>query len=125
MKGVLECVWKSIQCPCFEFAQKSFYLRPKFFNGIQIRTIRWKIDERHYFSRRIMSNVRFDELELMLMAMFEQPTIKDTIQVLMEVQPLVAEDAEMAALVQQTIQKMQQFKGLELEWHRPEDDAGK
>ena len=38
----------------------------------------------------------------------------------MEVQPLVAEDAEMAALVQQTIQKMQQlnekqFKGLELE----------
>ena len=130
MKGVLECVWKSIQCPCFEFAQKSFYLRPKFFNGIQIRTIRWKIDERHYFSRMIMSNVRFDELELMLMAMFEQPTIKDTIQVLMEVQPLVAEDAEMAALVQQTIPKMQQlneqqFKGLELEWHRPEDDAGK
>ena len=24
-----------------------------------------------------MSNVRFDELELMLMAMFEQPTLKD------------------------------------------------
>ena len=71
-----------------------------------------------------MSNVRFDELELMLMAMFEQPTLKDTIQVLTEVQPLVAEDAEMAALVQQTIPKMQQlneqqFKGLELEWHRP------
>ena len=71
-----------------------------------------------------MSNVRFDELELMLMAMFEQPTLKDTIQVLKEVQPLVAEDAEMAALVQQTIPKLQ-FKGLELEWHRPEDDAGK
>ena len=67
-----------------------------------------------------MSNVRFDELELMLMAMFEQPTLKDTIQVLTEIQPLVAEDAEMAALVQQTIPKMQQlneqqFKGLELE----------
>lgn len=78
----------------------------------------------------VMSNVRFDELELMLMAMFEQPTLKDTIQVLTEVQPLVAEDAEMSALVQQTIPKMQQlneqqFKGLELEWHRPEDDAGK
>lgn len=76
-----------------------------------------------------MSNVRFDELELMLMAMFEQLTLKDTIQVLTEIQPLVAEDAEMAALVQQTIPKMQQltelqFKGLELEWHRPEDDAG-
>ena len=39
-----------------------------------------------------MSNVRFDELELMLMAMFEQPTLKDTIQVLTEVQPLVAEE---------------------------------
>lgn len=77
-----------------------------------------------------MSNVRFDELELMLMAMFEQPTLKDTIQVLMEVQPLVAEDAEMSALVQQAIPKMQwltepQFKELELEWYRPEDDAGK
>lgn len=77
-----------------------------------------------------MSNVRFDELELMLMAMFEQPTLKDTIQVLKEVQPLVAEDAEMAALVQQTIQKLQklneqQFKRLELEWHKQEDDAGK
>lgn len=73
-----------------------------------------------------MSNVRFDELELMLMAMFEQKTLKGTIQALKEVQPLVAEDAEMAALVQQTIPKMQRlteprFKGLELEWHRPEE----
>lgn len=76
-----------------------------------------------------MSNVRFDELELMLMAMFEQPTLRDTIQVLTEAQPLVAEDAEMAVLVQQTIQKMQQlneqqFNGLELEWHRPEEAEG-
>lgn len=76
-----------------------------------------------------MSNVRFDELELMLMAMFEQPTLKDTIQVLTEIKPLVVEDAEMAALVQQTIPKMQQltepqFKGLELEWHRPEEAEG-
>ena len=73
-----------------------------------------------------MSNVRFDELELMLMAMFEQPTLRDTIKVLTEAQPLVAEDAEMAALVQQTIQKLQklneqQFKGLELEWYRLEE----
>lgn len=76
-----------------------------------------------------MSNVRFDELELMLMAMFEQPTLKDTIQVLTEIQPLVAEDAEMVALVQQTIPKMQQlneqqFKGLELEWYKPEEAEG-
>ena len=73
-----------------------------------------------------MSNVRFDELELMLMAMFEQPTLKDTIQVLTEVQSLVAEDAEMAALVQQSIQKLQQlneqqFKGLELECYKPDE----
>lgn len=77
-----------------------------------------------------MMNVRFDELELMLVAMFEQKTLKGTIQTLTEVQQLVEEDAEMAELVQQTIPKMQQlneqqFKGLELEWHRPEDDAGK
>lgn len=76
-----------------------------------------------------MNNVRFDELELMLMAMFEQPTLKDTIQVLTKIQSLVAEDAEMAALVRQTIQKLQklneqQFKGLELEWHRPEEAEG-
>ena len=73
-----------------------------------------------------MSNVRFDELELMLMAMFEQPTLRDTIQVLTEIQPLVAEDAEMAVLAQQTISKMQQlneqqFRGLELEWYKPEE----
>ena len=73
-----------------------------------------------------MSNVRFDELELMRMAMFEQPTLKDTIQALTEVQPLVAEDAEMAVLVQQSIQKLQQlneqqFKGLELEWYKPDE----
>lgn len=73
-----------------------------------------------------MSNVRFDELELMLMAMFEQRTLKDTIQVLTEVQQLVEEDAEMAVLVQQSIQKLQQlneqqFKGLELEWYKPDE----
>ena len=73
-----------------------------------------------------MSNVRFDELELMLMAMFEQPTLKDTIQVLTEIQPLVAEEAEMDALVQQTIPKMQQlneqqFKGLGLMWYKPDE----
>ena len=73
-----------------------------------------------------MSNVRFDELELMLMEMFEQPTLKDTIQALTEVQPLVAEDAEMAVLVQQSIQELQQlneqqFKGLELEWYKPDE----
>lgn len=74
-----------------------------------------------------MSNVRFDELELMLMAMFEQKTLKGTIQTLTEVQQLVEEDAEMAVLVQQSIQKLQQlneqqFKGLELEWYKPDNE---
>lgn len=73
-----------------------------------------------------MNNVRFDELELMLMAMFEQKTLKGTIQTLTEVQQLVEEDAEMAVLVQQSIQKLQQlneqqFKGLELEWYKPDE----
>ena len=73
-----------------------------------------------------MSNVRFDELELMLMAMFEQKTLKGTIQTLTEVQQLVEEDAEMAVLVQQSIQKLQQlneqqFKGLDLEWYKPDE----
>lgn len=63
-----------------------------------------------------MSNVRFDELELMLMAMFEQPTLKDTIQVLTEVQSLVAEDAEMSAIVQQTIPKMQRLSHSSRGW---------
>lgn len=58
------------------------------------------------------------------MAMFEQKTLKGTIQTLTEVQQLVEEDAEMAVLVQQSIQKLQQlneqqFKGLELEWYKP------
>ena len=73
-----------------------------------------------------MMNVRFVELELMLMAMFEQKTLKGTIQTLTEVQQLVEEDAEMAVLVQQSIQKLQQlneqqFKGLELEWYKPDE----
>lgn len=73
-----------------------------------------------------MSIIRFDELELMLMAMFEQKTLKGTIQTLTEVQQLVEEDAEMAVLVQQSIQKLQQlneqqFKGLELEWYKPDE----
>ena len=44
MKGVLECVWKSIQRSCFEFAQEGLHFRPKLFNGIQVGTIQWKIN---------------------------------------------------------------------------------
>ena len=73
-----------------------------------------------------MSSVSFDELELMLIAAFEQSTLKDTIQELTVVQVLVAEDEEMSELVQQTIPKMrwlneQQFKELELVWYKPDE----
>ena len=73
-----------------------------------------------------MSSVSFDELELMLIAAFEQSTLKDTIQELTVVQVLVAEDEEMSVLVQQTIPKMrrlneQQFKELELVWYKPDE----
>lgn len=44
LNGVLDRVWKSIECPCFEFAQKCLYLRPELFNGIQVKTVRWKIN---------------------------------------------------------------------------------
>ena len=44
MKSILNRIWKSIQRPRLEFTQESLHLRPKFFNRIQIRTIRWKID---------------------------------------------------------------------------------
>lgn len=73
-----------------------------------------------------MMNVRFDELELMMVAMFEQKTLKGTIQTMTEVQQFVEEDAEVVVLVQQTIQKLQQlneqqFKGLDLEWYKPDE----
>ena len=44
VKSILNRIWKSIQRPRLEFTKESLHLRPKFFNGIQIRTIRWKID---------------------------------------------------------------------------------
>lgn len=51
MKSVLNCIWKSIQRPCFEFTQKSLYLRPEFFNGMQVRTIRWRIWSKNGWKR--------------------------------------------------------------------------
>ena len=41
-KGTLNRIWKVLQGSGFEFAQKSLHLRPEFFNGIQVRTIRRK-----------------------------------------------------------------------------------
>ena len=44
VESILNRIWKGIQRPRLEFTKESLHLRPKFFNGIQIRTIRWKID---------------------------------------------------------------------------------
>lgn len=44
VESILNRIWKSIQRPRLEFTKESLHLRPKFFIGIQIRTIRWKIN---------------------------------------------------------------------------------
>ena len=44
VESILNRIWKGIQRPRLEFTKESLHLRPKFFNRIQIRTIRWKID---------------------------------------------------------------------------------
>ena len=41
---MLDRVRKSIQSPRFEFMKESLHLRPELFNGIQVRTIRWKVN---------------------------------------------------------------------------------
>ena len=41
---MLDCVRKSIQSPHLEFKQESLHLRPELFNGLQVRTIRWKVN---------------------------------------------------------------------------------
>ena len=44
VESILNRIWKSIQRPRLEFTKERLHLRPELFNGIQIRTIRWKID---------------------------------------------------------------------------------
>ena len=44
MKSTLDCVRKSIQSLRLKFTQESLHFRPELFNGIQIRTIRRKIN---------------------------------------------------------------------------------
>ena len=42
-KSSLEGIRQSIGCPCFEFAEDSFDLRPEFLNRVQIRAVRWQV----------------------------------------------------------------------------------
>ena len=72
-----------------------------------------------------MSQVLFDENELMIMAMFEQDTEENTKKELAEVLPYVADDMAGRLLVEQVISKMEnltdeQFKNLELGLYRPD-----
>ena len=56
-----------------------------------------------------MSKVKFNADEMMVMAMFEQPTLKDTIQVLTEVE----DDVEVFSLVASTMKKMRSISDME------------
>ena len=60
-----------------------------------------------------MNNVRFDELELMLMAMFEQPTRTETMRYIEEVVPFVEDDVEVFSLVASTMKKMRSVSDME------------
>ena len=60
-----------------------------------------------------MNNVRFDELELMLMAMFEQPTRTETMRYIEEVVPFVEDDVEVFSLVASTMKKMRSISDME------------
>lgn len=42
-KSSLDGIRQSIGCPCFEFAEDSFDLRPEFLNRVQIRAVRWRV----------------------------------------------------------------------------------
>ena len=60
-----------------------------------------------------MSKVHFDENELMIMAMFEQPTRTETMRYIEEVVPFVEEDAEVFPLVASTMKKMRSISDME------------
>ena len=42
-KSSLDGIRQSIGCPCFEFAEDSFDLRPEFLSRVQIRAVRWRV----------------------------------------------------------------------------------
>lgn len=60
-----------------------------------------------------MSKVHFDENELMIMAMFEQPTRTETMRYIEEVVPFVEDDVEVFSLVASTMKKMRSISDME------------
>lgn len=70
-------------------------------------------------------NIRFEEDELFVMAMFEKNSRIETMQEIRRILPFVKEDAEMLNLINATLKKMerltdQEFSAIDLEVYRQE-----
>lgn len=59
-----------------------------------------------------MSKVKFNADEMMVMAMFEQPTRTETMRYIEEVVPFVEDDAEVFPLVASTMKKMRSISDI-------------
>lgn len=60
-----------------------------------------------------MSKVKFNADEMMVMAMFEQPTRTETMKYIEEVVPFVEDDVEVFSLVASTMKKMRSISDME------------
>ena len=60
-----------------------------------------------------MSKVKFNADEMMVMAMFEQPTRTETMRYIEEVVPFVEDDVEVFSLVASTMKKMRSISDME------------
>lgn len=60
--------------------------------------------------------VRFEEEEYFVMAMFEKDSRIRTMEEIRRVLPFIREDAEMLALVNSTLKKMEQLTDQEFSW---------
>ena len=65
-----------------------------------------------------MSKVKFNADEMMVMAMFEQPTRTETMRYIEEVVPFVEDDAEVFPLVASTMKKMRSIHGCAFHRHQ-------
>ena len=70
-------------------------------------------------------NIRFEEDELFVMAMFEKNSRMETMQEIRMILPFVKEDAEMLDLINSALKKMerltdQEFSAMDLEAYRQE-----
>ncbi len=70
-------------------------------------------------------NIRFEEDELFVIAMFEKNSRIETMQEIRRIHPFIKEDAEMLDLINATLKKMerltdQEFSAIDLEVYRQE-----